>query len=180
MNPKPDTKNRSLTPLILEAGNILFLFQQLESVIEMCCTFVQINGVNLTVNDLFSNESDKQHYTLGQMLVGMKKSIGFKQAFKERLTNFVKMRNTFIHNYWVKNHIHALDQLVDEDTFEEIASYENNLQKETIYMIQVFLGLNYSIGAAIATDDGKAEEFESNQEYDTMKQYTPHFLSVVE
>src|SRR3989304_1550863 len=164
MNPNSDATDQPLTPLLLGSGYILFLFQQLENVIEMCCAFLQIEGVNITALDLFSNESNKQYYTLGQMLKGMKKSLEFKQSFKEQLSNFTQMRNTFIHNYWVKNHIYTLDQLLDKDTFERIAIYENNLQKETIYMTQVFLGLHYSIGAVLASRQGKSNEFETEPE----------------
>jgi hypothetical protein len=114
------------------------------------------------------------------MLKGMKKSLEFKQSFKEQLSNFTQMRNTFIHNYWVKNHIYALDQLIDKDTFERIAIYQNNLQKETIYMTQVFLGLHYSIGAVLASREGKTNELEIDPEYEKMKEFAPAFLSVIE
>jgi len=146
----------------------------------MCCAFLQIEGIKITALDLFSNESNKQYYTLGQMLKGMKKSLGFKQSFKEQLSNFANMRNTFIHNYWVINHVYALDQPIDKDTFERISNYQNDLQKETIYMTQVFLGLHYSIGAVLASRQGQADEFESDPEYQKMKEHAPVFLSVIE
>ena len=174
------SKDQSLTRLLLEAGKIFFLFQQLENIIELCCVFLQVKGISITINDLFSDKSKRRNYTLGQMISGMKGSMGFKQSFDERIGEFVKERNTFIHDYWIKNGVYALDQLIDEITFKEIVSYEEGLYNETTYLIQVFLGFNYSIGAEIAARDGKTSEFETDPIFSDMKQHVPHFLSVME
>ena len=61
------SKSQSLEPLLLGAGKILFLFQQLESILELCCAFLQVKGIQITVDNLFSDESGKRSYTLGQM-----------------------------------------------------------------------------------------------------------------
>ncbi len=169
-----------LRPLLLGSGEILFLLQQLENVVKSCCAFLQIKGIQATVEDVLSEEPRKRFDTLGRILKAMKQPMGFKPSFQEKLDNFVKSRNTFIHDYWVKNKIYSIDQSIGLAIFQEIASFELALYKETIYMTQVFLGLQYSIGAVLASREGKTNEFEAEPEYEGMKKCAPVFLSVIE
>ncbi len=169
-----------LRPLLLGSAEILFLLQQLENVVKSCCAFLQIKGIQITFDDIFSQEPKKSFETLGKIFKAMKEPMGFKPSFQEQLDNFVKSRNTFIHDYWVKNKIYSIDESIDGATFQEIASFELALYEETIYMTQVFLGLQYSIGAVLASREGKTNEFEAEPEYEGMKKCAPVFLSVIE
>ncbi len=169
-----------LRPLLLGSGEILFHLQQLENVVKSCCAFLQIKGIQVTFESVLSEEPRKRFDTLGRILKAMKQPMGFKQSFQEQLDNFVKSRNTFIHDYWVKNKIYSIDESIDWATFQEIASFELALYEETIYMTQVFLGLHYSIGAVLASREGKTNELETEPEYEKMKKHASVFLSVIE
>jgi len=73
-----------------------------------------------------------------------------------------------------------IDESIDGVTFQEIGFFELALYKETIYMTQVFFGLQYSIGAVLASREGRTNEFETEPEYEGMKKCAPVFLSVIE
>lgn len=175
-----ELENHSIEPLLLGAGKIIFLCQQLENTIKICCAFLKIKDVDITIDSLFSNETTKQKYTLGQILNKMKKSINFTSSFEEKLGSFVYMRNNFVHKFWVENKIYALEDLIVSDTYNEIMRFQMRLYEETIYMTQVFIGFHYAIGKELATRENKLEEFESGIEYEIMKQYLPQFLSVIQ
>lgn len=172
--------DESLTPLLLGAGKILFQLQQLENVVKMCYAFLNIDDIHLTIDDLFSEDPKKRHYTLGQLLRATKKPIGFKPSFIGRLDSFVKSRNIFIHSYWIQNEIYVIDTPIDHKTYSRITSFEEKLYNETLHITQVFIGLHYSIGAVIASRESKLEELESAPEYDDMRKYVSQFLAVVD
>lgn len=172
--------NESLRALLLGAGNLLFLLQQLENVVRLCCAFLQIKGIQITVDDIFSEEPKKGFDTLGKILRTMKEPMGFNQSFQQQLDTFITHRNTFIHDYWPNIGIYSLDEPIDKATFQKIATFEETLYSETIYMTQVFIGLHYSIGALLASREGKTNEFEVDPEYEKMKEFAPMFLLVLE
>jgi len=95
-------------------------------------------GIQVTVEDILSEEPRKRFDTLGTILRAMKQPMGFKSSFQEQLDNFVKSRNTFIHDYWIKHKIHSIDESIDGVTFQEIGFFELALYKETIYDPGVF------------------------------------------
>jgi len=172
--------DESLKPLLLGAGKLLVLLQQLEYVVRLCCAFLQFKGIQITVDDLFSEEPKKRFSTLGKILITMKEPMGFKPSFRNRLDDFIRTRNTFIHDYWTKNEIYSIDEPIDQATFQKIASFEETLYGETIYMTQIFIGLHYSIGALLASREGKTNQFEADPQYEKMKEWAPVFLSVLE
>lgn len=172
-------ETRLLDPLLLQAGKILFLFQQLENAVELCCAFLRIEGISITVEDLLTTDSVRRGQTLGQMISGLKRVMIFKPAFNDKLGHIVNNRNVFIHKYWVNKRIFALDQKIDLDAFQEILAYEEKLYEETIQVIRVFLGFGYSIGEAVAQREGKLQELENDNDLNNMKQFIPNFLSVV-
>jgi hypothetical protein len=56
----------------------------------------------------------------------MKDPMGFKSSFQTRLDAFIKRRNTFIHDYWVKNGVFSVEKAITQVTFREIALFEKN------------------------------------------------------
>ena len=62
-----------IAPLLLMAGKILFQLQQLENVVKTCYAFLNVDDIHLTIDDLFSEDSKKRHYTLGQLLKATKR-----------------------------------------------------------------------------------------------------------
>ena len=180
MNSNNAPTDMSLQPLLLGAGKILVLLQQLEHVVKLCCEYLQIKGIQISSEDLFSEQPKKRIHTLGRILTAMKEPMGFKQSFQTRLDVFIKSRNTFIHDYWTKNEVYSIDEPIDQIKLQKIAEFEGNLYSEIIYMTQVFLGLHYSTGVLLASREGKSEEFETDPEYERMRKYAPIFLSVIE
>ena len=172
-------ETRLLDPLLLQAGKILFLFQQLENTVELCCAFSQVEGISISVEDLLTTDSERRGQTLGQMIGGLKRTMIFNPAFNDKLGYIVNNRNIFIHKYWVNRRIFALDQTIDLDDFQEILAYEEKLYEETIQVIRVFLGFGYSIGEVIARHEGKLQDLENDNDLNNMKQFVPNFLSVV-
>jgi hypothetical protein len=169
-----------LEPLLLGAGKLLVLLQHLEHVVRLSCTFLQIKGIKITVDDILSDEPKKGFNTLGNLLKTIMEPMGFKPSFQTRLDAFIEDRNTFIHDYWVKNGVFSVEESIDQATFRKIALFEKALYDETIFMTRVFLGLNYSIGTLLASREGKIEEFETDLEFEKMKENAPIFLSVIE
>jgi hypothetical protein len=180
MIPNDEHVDESLRLALLGAGKLLFFLQQLENMVRLCCAFLQINGIHITVDDVFSEEPKKRFHTLGRMLSTIQEPMGFKPSFRRRLDDFIKARNTFIHDYWVKNELYSIDEPIDQATSKKITAFEESLYRETIYMTQVFIGLHYSIGALLASRQGLTNEFETDPEYEKMRECAPAFLSALE
>jgi uncharacterized protein YutE (UPF0331/DUF86 family) len=174
-----DMETMSLDQLLLQAGRIVFLLQQLENTIELCCAFLRIDGIAVSVDDILTTDPERRGQTLGQMVSGLKRAMIFHSSFNDKLGNIVTNRNAFIHKYWVNKRIYALDQTVDSDAFQEILAYEERLYKEIVEVIRVFLGLGYSIGEEIAQQEGKLQDLANDNDLNNMKQFVPNFLSVV-
>ena len=64
-----DIETMSLDQLLLQAGRIAFLLQQLENTIELCCAFLRIEGIDISVNDLLTVDPERRWQTLGQMCI---------------------------------------------------------------------------------------------------------------
>jgi len=174
-----DMKTMSMDHLLLQAGKIVFLFQQLENTIELCCAFSRVEGIAVSIEDLLTTDSERRGQTLGQMVGGLKRAMIFNPSFNDKLGNIVANRNVFIHKYWVSKRLFALDEKIDLDAFQEILAYEEELYKEIIEVIRVFLGFGYSIGEEIARQEGKLRDLENDNDLNNMKQFVPNFLSVV-
>lgn len=110
-------------PLFSGAGMLLVLLQHLEHTIRLACAFLQINGIDIAVDDILSEEPRKRFETLGSIVGKMKGQMGFKPAFQKRLTEFTKNRNTFIHDYWPRNQVFSIADPVDLVTFQKIESF---------------------------------------------------------
>jgi hypothetical protein len=61
-----------------------------------------------------------------------------------------------------------------------MALFLDQMNMETIFMTNIFIGFHYAIGANIANKAGKLEQFGSDPEYESMKLHLPLFLSIVE
>jgi hypothetical protein len=166
--------------LIFAAGMALIRLQLLENVVKLCCSFMAVDEKEATLENLFSEDRKRRHYTLGQVIRLLKKPTHFKESFISRLGDFVHSRNKLIHNLWLENRIYSPDERVSHDTYSHVSKFLDDLNEETIYMTRIFIGFNYSIGAYVAEQEGRLVQLESDPEYTGMKEYAPLFLSVVE
>jgi hypothetical protein len=175
-----DEPVNSQARLIFVAGTILIRLQFLENVVKLCCSFMEVDDKKATFENIFSEDPNRRHYTLGALIKLLKNPTCFKESFVSRLDEFVHNRNKLIHNLWLENGIYSLDEKLSNDKFLSISEFLDKLSEETDYMTRVFIGFNYSIGVHIAQREGKLNQFESDPEYTGMKEYVPLFLSVVE
>ncbi len=170
----------SQAQLIFAAGTVLVRLQLLENVVKLCCSFMDVEDKKATFENIFSENPNQRHYTLGRLISLLKKPTYFKESFISQLDEFVHNRNKLIHKLWLDNGIYTVDENVPNNTYLNISRFLDSLNEETIYMTRVFIGFNYSIGAHIAKQEGKLNQFESDPEYTEMKKHAPLFLSVVE
>jgi hypothetical protein len=171
---------KSQEKLLFAAGTLLARIQLLENIVKLCCGFMKVEDKNATFENLFSEDENKHKYTLGRLINLLKEPTCFTADFEERLDIFIKNRNIFIHKYWPVNEIYNIDENINEDKFNNMALFLDQMNMETIFMTNVFIGFHYAIGANIAYKEGKLEQLESDPEYKNMKIHLPLFLSVVE
>lgn len=84
--------------LIFSAGRVLIHLQFFENVLKLCCSFIKVDDKNATFENLFSEVPNKRHYTLGRIIILLKKPTCFRESFISRLDDFVHNRNKLIHN----------------------------------------------------------------------------------
>jgi hypothetical protein len=175
-----DEPFKSQEKLIIAAGVTLFHLQLLELAVKLCCAFTNVGDKKATFENLFSEDKSTRHYTLGRLINLLKGPARFKETFVSRLDTFVDNRNKFIHKFWTDNEIYSLDIDISNEKYYAMYMFVNQLDIETIFMVNVFIGFNYSIGYHLAKMEGKLDEFKLDLQYDDMKQHLPLFLSVVE
>jgi hypothetical protein len=67
-NGEMENNNKSQDALIIAAGRLLIYLQLLENTVKLCCSFLNVEDKNATLENLFSEEDSKRHYTLGQII----------------------------------------------------------------------------------------------------------------
>ena len=83
-------------------GGLLIHLQVVENYVKGCCACLDIKGIDISPGDVFSIDKQRRKYTLGQMATGLRKTEAFSEKFEEQLTDFVKKRNHFIHEFWIQ------------------------------------------------------------------------------
>jgi hypothetical protein len=179
MIPENSIPTKSQDKLLFASGTLLARIQLLENAIKLCCGFMKVKDKEATLDNLFS-DNRKRKYTLGRLVNLLREPTGFKKEFLQRLDTYVNNRNIFIHKYWPINEIYNIDELIDEDKYLRMANFLDQMNIETIFMTNVFIGFHYAIGVNIANKEGKLEELLSDFQYENMKVHMPLFLSVVE
>jgi hypothetical protein len=81
------------------------------------------------------------------MALGLRKTDAFNEEFQKRLTDFVKKRNHFIHEFWIQKFASLGPDtgIPSPSDYEDVIHFISALGLEATYMEKIFLGLLYDI-----------------------------------
>jgi len=102
-------------------GALLIHLQSVENYVRGCCAYLEIKGIDISPGDVLSEDPQRRKYTLGRMAKGLQKTGVFNREFRRRLTDFVEMRNHFIHEFWVQR----ITSTGEESGIPTLADYED-------------------------------------------------------
>jgi len=129
----------------------------------VCCVQLQLRGIKLTIEDVFSPSTATRKPTLGALKNALKDNAIFVTDFEDRLDRFVENRNSFIHYYFTGNQPHPAEgyDAVSASQMESI-EFVGSLLSETDALQNLFSGLLYSIAEDAAVREGKTFDLANN------------------
>ncbi|MEK6407620.1 MAG: hypothetical protein AABN34_11710 [Acidobacteriota bacterium] len=162
-------------------GATLIQLQILEDFIHGCCSWLRLKtkrGKTLRVSDFLSSDPNHRNETLGTLKGALEEASLFDHGFEVRLDEFVKKRNRFVHDFWVKAiKDPSFSSRPSFETLTKIEDFLSGLLTEAQELEAPFRGLFYSI------DKGMAERFNirddmRNGVFVEWSKYEKDFLSV--
>ena len=168
--------------LLMLTGATLIELQILEDLIHSCCSFLRLKtkqGETLRVSDFLSPDPNHRNKTLGILKGALEKATLFDHSFESRLDEFVKKRNRFVHDFWVKNLKDP--SFSNPPSFERLSKIEefmSSLLREAVELEAPFRGLHYaSVEDRLAKNVSTGDDVRHNPFIEWSK-YEKDFLSV--
>lgn len=135
--------------LLMLTGVTLIQLQILEDIIQGCCALLHLKiGTGkmeriVSVSDFLSDDPNHRSEALGPLKEAIKRVSLFDHGFESRLDEFVKKRNRFVHDFWVKN---LKDQsfLPSFERLRKIEEFMSSLLREAGELEAPFRGLHYA------------------------------------
>lgn len=171
--------------LLMLTGVTLIQLQILEDIIKGCCALLHLKigkGKKeriLSVSDFLSDDPNQRSEALGPWKDAIKRKSLFDHGFESRLDEFVKKRNRFVHDFWVKNLKDP--SFSNPPSFERLSKIEefmSSLLREAQELEAPFRGLHYAfVQDRLAKSVGTGDEVRHNP-FIEWSRYEKDFLSV--
>lgn len=168
--------------LLMLTGATLIELQILEDLIHGCCSFLRLKtkrGETLRVSDFLSPDPNHRNETLGTLKGALEKATLFDHLFESRLDEFVKKRNRFVHDFWVKNLKDP--SFSNPPSFERLSKIEefmSSLLREAVELEAPFRGLHYAfVQDRLAKSVSTGDDVRHNP-FIKWSKYEKDFLSV--
>jgi hypothetical protein len=134
--------------LLMLTGATLIELQILEDLIHGCCSSLRLKtkrGETLRVSDFLSPDPNHRNRTLGILKGALEEASLFDHGFESRLDEFVKKRNRFVHDFWVKNlKDPSFSNPPPFESLSKIEEFLSGLLREAVELEAPFRGLHYT------------------------------------
>jgi hypothetical protein len=142
--------------LLRLAGATLIQIQSLENLIRVCSSALGLGQDAKLAENLLSSDPKIRKRTLGQLIGALRDVEVFDESFERRLSDFVKDRNTFVHDLISK---YASGTPRSKATLREVEEFILGVSRASLQIEEIFMGLYYAIGKSAASKEGKLTDF---------------------